>query len=137
MAGTVLTAPTHVTTLDGERVPFHMSVASVNFSAHADYKETSEFVRELRPSHVILVHGSFAEMCTFVLACVTCSWRALHKGNNTSLATPPLAAVFSSVLRAHSLCLCIVDSLATVISLYLSPQRVSAAACRDSTATTR
>ena len=44
------------------RLPLKMKVASISFSAHADYKQTSGFIRELKPPHVIFVHGEGNEM---------------------------------------------------------------------------
>ncbi|KAK0074514.1 hypothetical protein PV326_012388 [Microctonus aethiopoides] len=39
-----------------------MSVDYILFSAHTDYEQTSEFIRILKPSHVVLVHGEQNEM---------------------------------------------------------------------------
>ena len=34
-----------------------IKVATVSFSAHADYKQTSEFITKIEPDYVVLVHG--------------------------------------------------------------------------------
>ncbi|KAK0164393.1 hypothetical protein PV328_003029 [Microctonus aethiopoides] len=39
-----------------------MSVDYILFSAHTDYEQTSDFIRILKPSHVVLVHGEQNEM---------------------------------------------------------------------------
>lgn len=39
-----------------------MTVDAISFSAHADFPQTSEFIDELQPSHVVLVHGEATEM---------------------------------------------------------------------------
>lgn len=39
-----------------------MSVDYISFSAHTDYQQTSEFIRLLKPQHVVLVHGEQNEM---------------------------------------------------------------------------
>ena len=39
-----------------------MSVDAISFSAHADFPQTSEFIDELQPAHVVLVHGEATEM---------------------------------------------------------------------------
>lgn len=44
------------------QVPLKMSVDAISFSAHADFPQTSEFVDELQPAHVVLVHGEATEM---------------------------------------------------------------------------
>lgn len=40
----------------------YLQVSYISFSAHTDYKQTSGFIRELKPPHVILVHGEANEM---------------------------------------------------------------------------
>lgn len=44
------------------QVPLRMGVDAISFSAHADFPQTSEFIDELRPKHVVLVHGEATEM---------------------------------------------------------------------------
>ena len=44
------------------QVPLKMSVDAISFSAHADFPQTSEFIDELQPAHVVLVHGEATEM---------------------------------------------------------------------------
>ena len=39
-------------------LPVNLSVEEISFAAHADCKQTTEFVRSVKPSHVVLVHGS-------------------------------------------------------------------------------
>ena len=39
-----------------------MSVKSVTFSAHSDFKHTDEFIQELEPKNIVLVHGEKKEM---------------------------------------------------------------------------
>lgn len=39
-----------------------MGVDAISFSAHADFPQTSEFIDELQPKHVVLVHGEATEM---------------------------------------------------------------------------
>ena len=34
----------------------------ISFSAHTDYKQTSSFIRALKPPQVVLVHGEANEM---------------------------------------------------------------------------
>ena len=38
------------------------AVAYISFSAHTDYQQTSEFIRQLKPPHIVLVHGEQNEM---------------------------------------------------------------------------
>ena len=34
-----------------------MSVKNVTFSAHCDFKHTDEFIQEIEPRNIVLVHG--------------------------------------------------------------------------------
>ena len=62
LAHTILTDPDTVTLLTGERVPLRCSVSYISFSAHSDYRQTREFIDQLSPLHVVLVHGARNEM---------------------------------------------------------------------------
>lgn len=62
LAKTILSEPEEITTMSGQKLPLNMSVDYISFSAHTDYQQTSEFIRLLRPSHVVLVHGEQNEM---------------------------------------------------------------------------
>lgn len=62
LAKTILSEPEEITTMSGQKLPLNMSVDYISFSAHTDYQQTSEFIRLLRPQHVILVHGEQNEM---------------------------------------------------------------------------
>lgn len=62
LASTILKEPKEVVLQSGLPVPLHMRVHYISFSAHADYTQTSEFLQELRPPNIILVHGEANEM---------------------------------------------------------------------------
>jgi len=62
LAKQILKEPSEVSAMDGRRLKLKMSVDYISFSAHADYKQGSEFVRAMKPPHVILVHGEATEM---------------------------------------------------------------------------
>ncbi|KAH8268062.1 hypothetical protein KR018_010780 [Drosophila ironensis] len=68
LAKTILSEPEEITTLSGQKLPLNMSVDYISFSAHTDYEQTSEFIRMLRPTHVVLVHGEQNEMSRLKLA---------------------------------------------------------------------
>ena len=46
----------------GQRVKVNCSIEYISFSAHTDFKQTTQFVRSLKPAHIILVHGEQTEM---------------------------------------------------------------------------
>lgn len=62
LAKTILSEPEEITTMSGQKLPLNMSVDYISFSAHTDYQQTSEFIRLLKPAHVVLVHGEQNEM---------------------------------------------------------------------------
>ncbi|KAJ6638439.1 Cleavage and polyadenylation specificity factor 73 [Pseudolycoriella hygida] len=62
LAKTILSEPEEITTMSGTKLPLNMSVDYISFSAHTDYQQTSEFIRLLKPEHVVLVHGEQNEM---------------------------------------------------------------------------
>ncbi|KAL3285800.1 hypothetical protein HHI36_000323 [Cryptolaemus montrouzieri] len=62
LAKTILSEPEEITTMLGQKLPLKMSVDYISFSAHTDYQQTSEFIRILKPPHVVLVHGEQNEM---------------------------------------------------------------------------
>ena len=41
--------------MSGQKLPLKMSVDYISFSAHTDYQQTSEFIRALKPPHVVSV----------------------------------------------------------------------------------
>ncbi|XP_061651675.1 cleavage and polyadenylation specificity factor subunit 3 isoform X1 [Phyllopteryx taeniolatus] len=58
----IMSEPEEITTMSGQKLQLKMSVDYISFSAHTDYQQTSEFIRALKPPHVILVHGEQNEM---------------------------------------------------------------------------
>ncbi|KAE8719375.1 Cleavage and polyadenylation specificity factor subunit 3-I [Hibiscus syriacus] len=61
-AKTIINEPKEVTLMNGLNAPLHMQVHYISFSAHADYAQTSTFLKELMPPNIILVHGEANEM---------------------------------------------------------------------------
>ncbi|XP_064634413.1 cleavage and polyadenylation specificity factor subunit 3-like [Lineus longissimus] len=62
LAKHILSEPEEVVTMSGQKLPMKCSVDYISFSAHTDYQQTSEFIRALRPAHIVLVHGEQNEM---------------------------------------------------------------------------
>lgn len=55
-------SPSEITSTSGQRLKINCSVEYISFSAHTDYKQTSQFIRALKPAHIVLVHGEQTEM---------------------------------------------------------------------------
>ncbi|XP_078181558.1 cleavage and polyadenylation specificity factor subunit 3-I-like [Carex rostrata] len=62
LAKTIINEPKEVTLMNGLVAPLNMQVHYISFSAHADYAQTSGFLKELMPPHIVLVHGEANEM---------------------------------------------------------------------------
>ena len=62
LAKQVLAEPEEIVTLSGQKIPRKCQIEYISFSAHTDYKQTSEFIRVLRPPHIMLVHGEANQM---------------------------------------------------------------------------
>ena len=56
----IMTEPDEITTMSGQKLLLKMSVDYISFSAHTDYQQTSEFIRALKPPHVVNVHRQHA-----------------------------------------------------------------------------
>jgi cleavage and polyadenylation specificity factor subunit 3 len=62
LAKTIINEPREVILANGLTAPLHMQVHYISFSAHADFPQTSNFLDQLRPPNIILVHGAANEM---------------------------------------------------------------------------
>ena len=49
----ILSEPEEITTMGGQKFPLKCSVDYISFSAHTDCNQTTDFIRELRPPHVV------------------------------------------------------------------------------------
>lgn len=70
LAKHILSEPEEITAMNGQKLPLKMQVDYISFSAHTDYKQTSGFIRQLKPPHVVLVHGEANEMSRLKAALV-------------------------------------------------------------------
>ena len=68
MAKDLLSQPREITATDGSIKQLNMTVNYISFSAHADFQQTSNFISQLKPSYVVLVHGDSNEMGRLKLA---------------------------------------------------------------------
>lgn len=48
--------------MSGQKLKVNCSVEYISFSAHTDFRQTTQFIRSLKPAHVVLVHGEQSEM---------------------------------------------------------------------------
>ncbi|KAF6258928.1 beta-lactamase-like protein [Scenedesmus sp. NREL 46B-D3] len=85
LARDILASPTHVMSRQGVKLPLRAKVEAISFSAHADFDQTRQFLEELAPPHVVLVHGEFNEMMRLRTALER---EATQKGWDRALHTP-------------------------------------------------
>jgi len=62
LAKQILSEPEEIVAMSGQKLPRRCQIEYISFSAHTDYKQTSEFVRALHPPHIMMVHGEANEM---------------------------------------------------------------------------
>ncbi|XP_039122853.1 cleavage and polyadenylation specificity factor subunit 3-I [Dioscorea cayenensis subsp. rotundata] len=83
LAKTIITEPKEVTLMNGLTAPLNMQVHYISFSAHADFAQTSTFLKELMPPNIILVHGEANEMGRLKQKLIT-----QFSDKNTKIITP-------------------------------------------------
>ena len=77
LAKQILSEPAEVTLMSGLKVPLKMSVDYISFSAHTDYEQTSDFIRTLKPPHVVSIsHYYNYVQCTANIA--SSSWNLVR-----------------------------------------------------------
>ena len=62
LAKEILSEPNEIVALSGAKIPLRMSVDYISFSAHVDFTQNSQFIDEVSPSNLVLVHGASTEM---------------------------------------------------------------------------
>lgn len=62
MAKDILSEPSYVPSLSGNKLALRMSVSFISFSAHVDFIQNSAFIEHCSPEHLIFVHGEINEM---------------------------------------------------------------------------
>eukprot|EP00262_Sarcandra_glabra_P021002 TRINITY_DN858_c0_g3_i1.p1 TRINITY_DN858_c0_g3~~TRINITY_DN858_c0_g3_i1.p1 ORF type:complete len:700 (+),score=105.45 TRINITY_DN858_c0_g3_i1:536-2635(+) len=83
LAKTIISEPKEITLMNGLTAPLNMQVHYISFSAHADYAQTSTFLKELMPPNIILVHGEANEMGRLKQKLIT-----LFADRNTKIISP-------------------------------------------------
>ncbi|KAJ7037811.1 beta-lactamase-like protein [Mycena alexandri] len=62
LARDIMSEPDEFESIRGGMLPRKISVASISFSAHVDFKQNSEFIELVKAQHVVLVHGEQTNM---------------------------------------------------------------------------
>ncbi|KAK6947246.1 Metallo-beta-lactamase [Dillenia turbinata] len=83
LAKTIISEPKEITLMNGLTAPLNMQVHYISFSAHADFAQTSTFLKELMPPNIILVHGEANEMGRLKQKLIT-----QFSGSNTKIISP-------------------------------------------------
>ncbi|KAJ1512661.1 hypothetical protein HMI54_015577, partial [Coelomomyces lativittatus] len=53
----LLSEPNEITSSTGAKLPVRCSIDYISFSAHVDFTQNREFIENVNPNHLILVHG--------------------------------------------------------------------------------
>lgn len=73
LAKKILSEPEDIETLSGQKLPLRCSVDYISFSAHTDYEQTRDFVKAIKPHHVVsrplCYWYSMCRHCAKVLQC--------------------------------------------------------------------
>ncbi len=56
LAKQVMNRPQKIT-INNEQKDLNMQVDYISFSAHADFRHTHEYIEQLQPANIVLVHG--------------------------------------------------------------------------------
>lgn len=70
LAKEILGEPDEIKSMDGKSLPLRMKVEYISFSAHVDYTQNAAFIDEMKPVHLVLVHGEGNEMNRLRLALI-------------------------------------------------------------------
>ena len=62
LAKQILSEPEEIVSMSGQKLARRCQIEYISFSAHTDYRQTSEFIRAIRPPHIMMVHGEANEM---------------------------------------------------------------------------
>ncbi|KAI5745022.1 hypothetical protein M8J76_007479 [Diaphorina citri] len=118
LAKTILSEPEEVIGMSGQRLPLKMSVDYISFSAHTDYQQTSEFVRELRPAHVVQLAMISVFCAQSIAACAVLESVATSTVLYT-VSSEQVQLAMISVFCLQSIAACtVMESVATSTVLY-------------------
>ncbi|EIM20151.1 Metallo-hydrolase/oxidoreductase [Wallemia mellicola CBS 633.66] len=68
MAHSIVNEPDEITGINGNKIPRKLSVDYISFSAHVDFTQNTQFIDEIKPQHVVLVHGALTNMSRLAAA---------------------------------------------------------------------
>lgn len=83
----IMSEPEEITTMSGQKLPLKMSVDYISFSAHTDYQQTSEFIRALKPPHVVSGRVlRYGRQVVGRVSCCYCGFQILVHGEQNEMA---------------------------------------------------
>ena len=62
MANSIMNEPDEIVGINGNKIPRKLSVDYISFSAHVDFSQNTQFIDEIKPQHIVLVHGALMNM---------------------------------------------------------------------------
>ncbi|KAI9026292.1 beta-lactamase-like protein [Hyaloraphidium curvatum] len=83
----ILAEPEDIPTMNGGKLKRRCSVHYVTFAAHVDYAQNSHFIDDVRPPHLVLVHGDRNEMYRLKHA-LQSKYQERNEGDRMEIHTP-------------------------------------------------
>ena len=88
LAKEIMLQPKEVVSLEGRRQPLNCLVDYVSFSAHVDFMQNRNFISQVQPKHIILVHGAKEEMGRLKSALML-QYKQLPENKRPTISMPP------------------------------------------------
>lgn len=98
----ILAEPEEIPTMSGGKLKRRLSVHYVTFAAHVDYAQNSQFIDDIRPPHLVLVHGDRNEMYRLKHA-LQSKYQERNEGDRMEIHTPENAKTVELFFRGEKM----------------------------------
>jgi len=98
----ILAEPDEIPTMSGGKLKRRMSIHYVTFAAHVDYAQNSHFIDDIRPPHLVLVHGDRNEMYRLKHA-LQSKYQERNEGDRMEIHTPENAKTVELFFRGEKM----------------------------------
>jgi len=88
LAKEIMLQPKEVVSLEGRRQPLNCLVDYVSFSAHVDFMQNRNFINQVKPRHIVLVHGAKEEMGRLKSALML-QYKQIPENKRPTVSMPP------------------------------------------------
>lgn len=102
MGKQILAEPEEIPTMNGGKLKRRLSVHYITFAAHVDYAQNSHFIDDIRPQHLVLVHGDRNEMNRLKHA-LQSKYQERNEGDRMEIHTPENARTVELFFRGEKM----------------------------------